>query len=340
MRAIAFLLGVALFTVLSVVRAIRWSWVVARPDEWLLRIRDGVLVRSGIGISVWRRPGDVVVRYTSAVQRVTFSALAPSREQVPFAIEGFALWTVIAEGDGPFRAFRNLGLANLADHHSYLRSEKHLLSSPQYKAFQALLAAEAQQLASTLPAKDLLGMRPVLVDALGARLDLLAATLGFRIEKIELQQVRPADATLASDLSADEEQKIREDAARVRLESEARLAAERHAHVHAQRLVDEASARALTAERTAREEAELAARLDRMRREAEAHRDATLLAGEAQERKSQAVRNHELATFTAGRVADAMSAMKETRWVSVGGSTPMEGIAAMIAGVREIVAKG
>ena len=85
MRAIAFLLGVALFTVLSVVRAIRWSWVVARPDEWLLRIRDGVLVRSGIGISVWRRPGDVVVRYTSAVQRVTFSALAPSREQVPFA---------------------------------------------------------------------------------------------------------------------------------------------------------------------------------------------------------------------------------------------------------------
>src|SRR5436190_441137 len=55
---------------MGVAAAVRWSWLVAKPDQWLLRIRDGRLVRAGIGISVWRRPGDAIVRFTSAVQRV------------------------------------------------------------------------------------------------------------------------------------------------------------------------------------------------------------------------------------------------------------------------------
>ena len=36
--------------------------VVGGPDEWVLQIRNGACVRAGIGASVWRRPGDVVVR--------------------------------------------------------------------------------------------------------------------------------------------------------------------------------------------------------------------------------------------------------------------------------------
>ena len=132
----------------AAVIAMLWSWSVARPDEWLLQIRDGRMIRAGVGISIWRRPGDVLVRYSSAIQRATFSAIAPSRDQVPFAVEGFALWTVQSAGDGPFRAFRNLGLANLAERHPALRSDKHLLTAAQYRAFQKLLAAEVQQLAS------------------------------------------------------------------------------------------------------------------------------------------------------------------------------------------------
>ena len=108
---------------------------------------------------------------------------------------------------------------------------------------------------------------------------------------------------------------------------------------HSHRIAEEAAALELSVARAAREEAELVARLDRTRREAEAQRDAMLLVGEAQEGKSQPVRDHELATFTAERVAGAMSNLHEARWTTVGGDTPMEGIAAMIASVREIVAK-
>ena len=339
MLALASLLALVAVPIFVAVRVAGWSWVVSRPDEWLLHLRNGKLLRAGIGISAWRRPGDVIVRFTSAIQRVTFSAIAPSREQVPFLIEGFALWTVIAEGDGPFRAFRNLGLANLCDRRFVLKSEKHLLTSQQYKAFQSLLAAEVQQLASTISTTDLLTARESLLAGIAARLDRLAETLGFRLEKIELQQVRPADARLAADLAADRETAIREEAERVRLESRARLASETLARAHALHLAEEGAARAIAAERSSREEAELVARLDRNRREAEGQRDAMILVGEAQERKSQPVRNHELATFTAEKVAAALGSMRETRWTTIGGDTPMEGLAAMIASVREIVAK-
>ncbi len=72
------LLGVMLALLSAVVFAVAKALVVAQPDERLLCIRDGRLVRAGVGISLWRRPGDVVARLTSTVQRVGFSVNALS----------------------------------------------------------------------------------------------------------------------------------------------------------------------------------------------------------------------------------------------------------------------
>ena len=89
-------------------------YVAAQPDEWLLCIRNGRLVKAGVGISLWRRPGDVVVRFTSTVQRVGFSTHALTREHLLVSIDGFILWSVSAQGDGPFRAFQKLGVSNIS----------------------------------------------------------------------------------------------------------------------------------------------------------------------------------------------------------------------------------
>ena len=321
---VTFLLVLGFFGALA---ALRWSWRVSAPDEWLLQVRDGKLVRAGVGISVLRLPGDVLARFSSTLQRVTFAASGASRDQVPIAVDGFLLWSVDPDGDGPFRAFRALGIADLERPPAGLKSRKHLLTGPQHHAFQGLVAAEVAQLVSTRSFAELLHDRPALLEALRARLDALGAKLAIRVTQVEIHAVRPADATLGADLGAREEQAHREAAARARLESEARLAAER-----------EASTRELAEARRLREEEELAARLDRMRREAEAARDAALLALEAEERKSQAVRDAELAKLSAEKVAEAFGRLplKEARWVSVGDS-PAQSIAALVAGVRELL---
>jgi flotillin len=193
--------------------------VIAQPDEWLLCIRNGKLVKAGVGISLWRRPGDVVARFTSTMQRVGFAVDALSNERLSVSIQGFILWSVSAEGDGPFQAFRKLGLVNLDAPPLDLRSPKHLLSTPQHRAFQQLLGAAVQRLAATRSLEDLLLGQDTLVTELHGHLATLEREMGIRIDQIELLQVRPADAELLRHMSAKVEERVREEASNVHLET-------------------------------------------------------------------------------------------------------------------------
>src|SRR5262245_58130680 len=136
----------ALLTTAALGSLILRSLVIAQPDEWLLCIRNGTLVKAGVGIYLWRRPRDVVARFTSTMQRVSFAVEAISRERVPISIEGFIFWSVSSDGEGPFLAFQKLGVVNLNAPPRDLKSPKHLLSTPQHRAFQQLLWAKVQRL--------------------------------------------------------------------------------------------------------------------------------------------------------------------------------------------------
>ena len=363
---------------LSMARAL----VIARPDEWLLCMRNGRLVKAGIGIFLWRRPWDVVARFTSTMQRVSFSVDALSNERLRVSIEGFILWSVSAEGDGPFRAFHKLGLVNLDTPPRDLTSPKHLLSTPQHRAFQELLGAAVQRLATTRSLEDLLLRQDALVSELGAHLATLEREMGIRVDQIEVLQIRPADEELLRQMSAKVEERVREEAGNIHLEtaertkqrameSEARIAHERAlarrqelerekelrlaqiAHEREvkareqevereQALAVEARAMEVVKAALERAELELASRLDRIRREAEASAEASSLVTIAEEKKSQAVRDHELARLVAEKIADALKALPihDARWITVGPDSPAASLAALITAARELTSSG
>jgi flotillin len=254
--------------------------VIAQPDEWLLCIRNGRLVRAGIGIRLWRLPGDVSVRFTSTMQRVGFSVDALSAERVRVSIEGFILWSVSAGGEGPLRAYQKLGLAS--------GDGRHLLSTPQHRAFQQLLASQVQRLAATAPLDQLL-RQDGLLTLLRRQLATLEQDMGIRVDQVELLRARPADEELLRHMSAD---------------------------FRAQQLERE----------QAMEEQQFAARLEQARRETD-----------VEERKSQAVRDHELARMVAEKVSDAFKnlPLHEARWITVGPHSPVGSLAALIAAARE-----
>src|SRR5688500_9779163 len=68
---------------LALAGAIAHTVVRAAPDEWLLQVRNGRLLASGVGLVVWRWPGDQVVRFTSTVQRVRFDAVITDADLLP-----------------------------------------------------------------------------------------------------------------------------------------------------------------------------------------------------------------------------------------------------------------
>jgi regulator of protease activity HflC (stomatin/prohibitin superfamily) len=266
-------------------------------------VRNGRLVKAGIGIRIWRLPGDVVVRFTSTIQRVSFAAEALSKERLRVSIEGFVLWSLAQDGEGALRAYRKLGVVNLDAPPRDLKSTKHLLSTPQHRAFQQLLAAAVQRLVAAKPLEDLLLDQDTLLAELRGELATLEPELGIRVEQIQLLRIRPVDEALL-------------------------------------RLADEANATQLANAVRAREELAFATRLDQIRREAEAKRDAISAVASAEETKSQAVRDHELATLVAEKVGDALKGMplRDARWITVGPDSPAASLMALITAARELTA--
>jgi flotillin len=376
------LVTLALVVIASLGMRIARSLVIAQPDEWLLCIRNGKLVKAGVGIYLWRRPWDVVARFTSTMQRVGFTAGALSSERLRVIIEGFILWSVSADGDGPFRAFQKLGLVNLDAPPPDLRSPKHLLSTPQHRAFQQLLAAAVQRIAATRSLEALLLHQDAVVTDLRKQFAMLEQEMGIRVDQIELLQVHPAEEELLRQMSAEVEERVREEAGNIHLEttervkrraieSEARIAREQ-AEARREELEREKALRlaqiaherevkvreqevereqALAAEEKAidlaravleREELQLAARLDRVRREAVASGDAIAVVASAEETKSQGVRDHELARLVAEKVGDALKELplREARWITIGPDSPVSSLAGLIAAARDLASNG
>ena len=71
------------FGVLAVAGAILFAqgqWVQSGADEWLLVIRDGKLVKSGIGMKTFMGITDTIVKFPSRVERVNFTANNVTKE--------------------------------------------------------------------------------------------------------------------------------------------------------------------------------------------------------------------------------------------------------------------
>jgi flotillin len=388
--AVAAALGIA---ALAAARPWRWVLVTAAPDEWLLRIRQGRLVEAGVGITVWRSPREVVAKFSSTMQRVGFTLEALTAERLKVSIDGFVLWSVAAGGERPFVAFRTLGLANLLSPPADLKHPKHLLTTPQHRALQQLVVGWVQRHAGTLLLDDLLGDQDGFVEGLTGKLRAVLEPMGAALSQVQVLQIRPADAALLKDLSVSEEERIRAEAAQVRLESagriqqrerelataqareEANARRDRQAHEaqasleleqhrsrildeqrtvrlrqleieaaihlheleleHARQMAAEAQALAVQEARHRREAAELELAGQKLRRTAEAQRDAALLALEVEERKPQSVRDHELGRLSTEKLSQALK-ITDAKWISVGSNSPVASLGAALAEMREL----
>ena len=106
----------------------------ATPDEWMLVIEDGEMLLAGVGMRHFARPGQQVVTFPSSLQKVSFTAQQVTREMQGIEVQGFAIWGVYREQDGPYKAYKsleglsdsgqkkaNMNLANMAE--SILRAQ-------------------------------------------------------------------------------------------------------------------------------------------------------------------------------------------------------------------------
>lgn len=252
------------------------------------------------------------------------------------------------------RAFTKLGLADLNDLPSDLRSPKHLLTPGQYRAFRGLLAAEVRQQAAAFELDMLLGSGEALQEGLLARLEEFFEAQGISIEQVEIHSVAPTDKSLLSDLSVEKEQHLHEGAEKTRITTTERLARERVASAarlaeaeiaeraireaaeleasRKQRLSQESADLEVTHSRLAREQVEHETRLQRERERATAQRDVIDSITEAEARKPQALREAETLRLFAEKGAEALASLplQDARWITIGQEGPWKTIASLL----------
>jgi hypothetical protein len=308
--------------------------IVGRPDEWVLQIRDGRCVRAGVGVVVLRRPLDTVVRFSSAVQRVSFTASALTTDLVETTIRGYVLWSISPEGEAPFVAFRRLGL----DGGGAANPNRHLLSKPQHRAFQTAIAAAAQSRASSFTFAELALDQGRFVERLAEACRDTMGGMGVQVDEVQVVEVHATSELVQGDLTAPAKQRIHEDAETARVASDQRLRAlkadaetqaarketeslrARESDRLAAELELEAERAQLDVARGARSDAELAAKLRRLRQEAEAEAERARLLAAAEEEKSQALRDFELARLRTTELAAAFKSLpvQDARWYTLG----------------------
>lgn len=84
-------------------------WVEGQPNEWVLIMNNGKMVKAGVGLRCFKGPFDQVARFPAKVYKVHFQTEQVTTEMQGVRVQGMLVWTVNRIGDGPFLAYKNLG---------------------------------------------------------------------------------------------------------------------------------------------------------------------------------------------------------------------------------------
>ena len=64
------------------------------PNEWMLIIRKGEMVRAGVGLSCFKGPFDQVAKFPSKINRVSFMSEQMSKERQGVRVSGTLVWVI------------------------------------------------------------------------------------------------------------------------------------------------------------------------------------------------------------------------------------------------------
>ena len=199
-------------------------WEIARPDQWQLLIRDGKLQSASVGGSAFRGIFDRIVRFPSAINKVNFRVEQVSKEMQGVVVSGFALWSIYKESEGPWKAYKNLLLAD-KDEDGYIDDKN---SGNSYIADCA--ASIIRVTIANYPLSDILTKRDEIRSHVRAEMQEQVQGWGVWLETVEISDVQVSSRKLFEDLQCEfrNEQRLR--AERVRLATERTLKEEQLAH--------------------------------------------------------------------------------------------------------------
>ena len=166
-------------------------YVEAKPNEWLVVMNNGKLVTAGIGIAMNRGPFDTVAVFPSRLVKVDIQAQQITTEYQGLEVSAMIEWTVDKDGDGPMKAYKNLG-SDLSGPVPYTANS--MLSDMASSILRNHIANQT--------VKSVIENRQVLRQAVIDTMKTVVKGWGVHLETVEVTDVRILSSKLFTNMQA------------------------------------------------------------------------------------------------------------------------------------------
>lgn len=196
---------------------IRNRVIQGNANEWILIIKNGKLIKAGIGLRIFRKLGQVVVRFPSLLNKVTFSAQQVTQEFSGVEVSGFIIWVINREDEGPFKAYKHIknisgDITEDSEINQHLRSMAESLVRHQI---------------ANLEITDVIKQREIVRNSIREGIQEVVKGFGIWLETVEITDVKILSTSLFEDLQTPFRQSSLEKANSIRQESEKKMEEER-----------------------------------------------------------------------------------------------------------------
>eukprot|EP01002_Notosolenus_urceolatus_P002817 NODE_1740_length_1315_cov_71.873618_g1449_i0.p1 GENE.NODE_1740_length_1315_cov_71.873618_g1449_i0~~NODE_1740_length_1315_cov_71.873618_g1449_i0.p1 ORF type:complete len:368 (+),score=108.69 NODE_1740_length_1315_cov_71.873618_g1449_i0:80-1105(+) len=190
--------------------------IAAGPNEWLLVIRNGHLLKCGIGAQVFQWPFDQVVRFPTRINQVDFKAQQVTKEMSGIEVTGFINWVCYRNDDGPWRAFQNF--PELAQGQQPSQANKNLA-----RLAESIIRSQV----ANASMDEILKKRSELRQKIRQEFQAQVTGWGVWLETVEITEVRILSQTLFNDLQERFRQASHREAENIRMESQREIDSKR-----------------------------------------------------------------------------------------------------------------
>jgi len=193
----------------SVGLEVKNRFIQADPNEWLLLIKDGELIKKGVGITVFRGIGESVVRFPSLLNKVHFSAQQVSKEMQGVELKGFAIWVINRDGNSPLKAYKHI--KDLGDLQDDSEVNRHIQSMAE-----SIVRAEI----ANLGINEVIAERKKVRDSITAAMQEILSGWGIWLETVEITEVKILSGSLFNNLQQPYRSQQRQKAEKIRIDTE------------------------------------------------------------------------------------------------------------------------
>jgi regulator of protease activity HflC (stomatin/prohibitin superfamily) len=164
-------------------------YVEAKPNEWLVVMNNGKLKSAGIGTAIVRNPFDTVAVFPSRLVKIDVKTQQVTKEMQGLEVSSMIEWTVDKEGEGPMKAFKNLG-QDLASREP--RTANSMLSDMCSSILRAQISNSTIQ--------EVIKNRQELREKIIKDMSEIVKGWGVHLETVEVTDVRILSGTLFSNM--------------------------------------------------------------------------------------------------------------------------------------------